>query len=87
MLFWDGELAGFMAMKNEVECNNDDNNEEKHVVIIPRNREKFSDFVKREFGLNIMLDEETKKIWYEMELEERRMQQAQSSEKAARPHE
>ena len=33
MLFWDGELAGFMAMKNEVECNNDDNNEEKHVVI------------------------------------------------------
>ena len=34
-----------------------------------------------------MLDEETKKIWYEMELEERRMQQAQSSEKAARPHE
>ncbi len=47
-----------------------------------------SDLIEKYFGIHVSpLSEETEKIWHEMELEERRMQQAQSSEKAANPHE
>ena len=51
-------------------------------------KNNLSDLLEKYFEIHVSpLSEETKKIWREMELEERRMQQAQSSEKAASPHE